>query len=589
SVLFLFFRIILDKNYNQKYLAIDYLDYLNFSSNYIYNYKDYFDKEIINDINAISFKTLSLKELKNYNIIDITSINELKITPKFWITYLDSNFFSSNNQVNKTFIYSNDLDYLNIIYNILINLFNNKVSKLGNVIEVDLDYDYVTNLEIFPLKEVDKYRNLNKKIIWRISSYFYNLDKLNYIKSGDIIIFNGPYVSGYPFYIQNLKEFFINKNLVFGFVEYYNNKNIQKGSIEFAYKLPLKNKIKVFSTYVVKDKNYNGILNSIDLAFNERNCRLILFRFSENLNFSDNIKILKNTYSDILKISDNKIESSFNFVSYLKFIKIISIFSLILFIIYSFASINYYYNFLLDNGYNLNSGLFFGFILGLFILYIMSFLIKIEFIFEVLTLFFISFLIVVFVYREVFLIEFTKKFNFMLIYFKLLFWIIVLGIFVQSVLFNENLYLAINKVSGIKLLLILPIFLGIFLVFSYNDIRLFLLKRVRILDVLIFVILLGFVGVYLIRSGNTGFTFPFESELRNILDNIFIARPRFKEFLIGNPALLFLLYLIYLRDINKMKDYILRFIPFLFLVSFITFSDIIDTFLHIHTPVLMGL
>ncbi|MGB9639028.1 MAG: DUF5693 family protein, partial [bacterium] len=293
SVLFLFFRIILDKNYNQKYLAIDYLDYLNFSSNYIYNYKDYFDKEIINDINAISFKTLSLKELKNYNIIDITSINELKITPKFWITYLGSNFFSSNNQVNKTFIYSNDLDYLNIIYNILINLFNNKVSKLGNVIEVDLDYDYVTNLEIFPLKEVDKYRNLNKKIIWRISSYFYNLDKLNYIKSGDIIIFNGPYVSGYPFYIQDLKEFFINKNLVFGFVEYYNNKNIQKGSIEFAYKLPLKNKIKVFSTYVVKDKNYNGILNSIDLAFNERNCRLILFRFSENLNFSDNIKILK--------------------------------------------------------------------------------------------------------------------------------------------------------------------------------------------------------------------------------------------------------------------------------------------------------
>ncbi len=593
SILFLIFRILLDKTYNYKYLAIDYLDYLNFSSNYVYNYKDYFEKEILNNINAISFKTLSLKELKNYNIVDVVSLRELKINPRFWIALLDSGFFRSvsNNQIDKTFIYTNDLDYLNIIYDILVSLFSNKVSKVGNVIQVDLDYDYVVSLEVFPLKEVEEYRSLGKKIIWRVSSYFYELEKLDYIKSGDIVVFNGPFVAGYPFYLKKLKELFINKNLIFGFVEYYTSKSIQKGAIEFAYNLPVNNKIKLFSTYVVKDKSANSILNSIDLAFNERNCRLILFRFSENLNFYDNINILKKSHNNILKLSNNinKNNDFENINGYLAFIKIISLVALILFIIYSFASVSYYYNFLVENGYNLNGSLFFMFNLFLLILFIFSFVFKIEFIFEVLVLFFVSFLIVVFVYREIFLKEFNNNFNIVLFYFYLVLWVIILGVFVQAVLFNENLYLAINKVSGIKLLLILPIFLSIFLVFNYKEIRLFLVKRIRVIDVLIILFILGGIGVYLLRSGNTGFIFPFESELRSILDNILIARPRFKEFLIGNPALLFLLYFVYLKYTNKLKDYEFKLIPFLFLISFITFSDIVDTFLHVHTPILFGL
>lgn len=591
SFLFLILRILLDKTYNPKYLAVDYLDYLNFSSNYVYNYKDYFEKKILNNVNAISFKTLSLKELKNYNIVDVVSLNELKVNPKFWITTLDSNSFKTNPsfEINRTFIYTNDLDYLNIAYSILANLFPNKVSKVGNVIKVDIDYDYVANLEVFPLKEVEKYRSLGKKIIWRVSSYFYDLEKLNYIKSGDIIVFNGPFVAGYPFYIKKLKELFINKNLIFGFVEYYSSKNIQRGSIEFAYDLPFNNKIKLFSTYVVKDKSANAILNSIDLAFNERNCRLILFRFSDNLNFYDNINILKKTHDNILKLS-NTINKDYNLEEinkYLTFIKIVSFVALILFIVYSFASVSYYYNFLVENGYNLNGSLFFTFNLFLFILFILSFVFKVEFIFEVLVLFFVSFLIVVFIYREIFLREFSS--NIVLFYFKLILWVIILGIFVQAVLFNQNLYLAINKVSGIKLLLILPIFLGIFLVFNYKEIRLFLIKRVRVIDIVVILFIFGVIGVYLLRSGNMGFTFPFETELRNILDNILIARPRFKEFLIGNPTLLFLLYFVYLKYTNKLKDYEFKMIPFLFLISFITFSDIVDTFLHVHTPVLFGL
>ncbi len=50
SFLFLILRILLDKTYNPKYLAVDYLDYLNFSSNYVYNYKDYFEKKILNKV-----------------------------------------------------------------------------------------------------------------------------------------------------------------------------------------------------------------------------------------------------------------------------------------------------------------------------------------------------------------------------------------------------------------------------------------------------------------------------------------------------------------------------------------------------------
>jgi hypothetical protein len=601
ALIYFIFKFLFDKIYYTlipNYLVIDYNDYVNFSSNYVYNYKELLDNEILNYVNGISFKLLSLKELKNNNIIDLISKKELAINPKFWITYLSNDIKS--NDINTTFIYTNDSYYLDSIYSILNRLFPNKVYKLGLVIKVDVDYDYISSLEIFPLKEVEYYRLKNKTIVWRVSSYFYQLNKLDFIRNNDIIIFNGSFISGYPFYLKDLKEFFINKNLIFGVLEYYNVKNIQRGSKELANLLPLENKIKVFSTLTIKDKSPNSIINSVDLAFNERNCKLIFYRFNDNLDFRQNIDLIKDISKNILKINNHiyknkEFNKNYNLIFYLK---LIGILGLIIFIIYSFASINYYYDYLVSQGYNVSNRLFFILsILGLF-MFIFSFIFKIKFIFNILVLLFSSFIIAVFIYREIFekLIDQNMKFNFILVYFKLILYLILFALFIQSVILafdinnNLNLYLGIDKVSGIKLILILPIVLSIFMVFNYREIRYWLLSRMKVMDFIVILTLVGLGGFYLLRSGNTGFTLPFENEIRNILDTIFIARPRFKEFLIGNPILLSLLYFVYLKinSPNVIGNSVFRIIQFLFVFSFITFSDIIDTFLHIHSFVIYG-
>jgi hypothetical protein len=601
ALIYFIFKFLFDKIYYTlipNYLVIDYNDYINFSSNYVYNYKELLDNEILNYVNGISFKLLTLKELKNNNIIDLVSKKELAINPKFWMTYLNNDIKS--NDINSTFIYTNDSYYLDSIYSILNRLFPNKVYKLGLVIKVDIDYDYISSLEIFPLKEVEYYRLKNKTIVWRVSSYFYQLDKLDFIKNNDIIIFNGAFISGYPFYLKDLKEFFINKKLIFGVLEYYNVKNIQRGSKELANLLPLENKIKVFSTLTIKDKSPNAIINSVDLAFNERNCKLIFYRFNDNLDFKQNIDLIKQISKNILKINNHiyknkELNKNYSLIFYLK---LIGFLALILFIIYSFASINYYYDYLISQNYNVSNRLFFILsISGLFLL-ILSFIFKIKFIFNVLVLLFSSFIIVVFIYREIFekLIDQNMKFNFILVYFKLILYLILFALFIQSVILafdinnNLNLYLGIDKVAGIKLILILPIVLSIFMVFNYREIRYWLLSRIKVMDFIIILTLVGLGGFYLLRSGNTGFTLPFENDIRNILDTIFIARPRFKEFLIGNPILLSLLYFVYLKinSSNVIDNRVFRIIQFLFVFSFITFNDIIDTFLHIHSFVIYG-
>jgi len=602
ALIYLIFKFLFDKIYYTiipNYLVIDYNDYVNFSSNYIYNYKELLDNEILDYVNGISFKLLSLRELKNNNIIDLVSKRELAINPKFWITYLSNDIKS--NDINSAFIYTNDNYYLDSIYSILDRLFPNKVYKSGLVIKVDIDYDYISSLEIFPLKEIEYYRLKGETIVWRVSSYFYQLDKLDFIRNNDIIIFNGTFISGYPFYLKNLKELFITKNIIFGFLEYYSVKNIQRGSEELAKLLPLENKIKIFSTLTVKNRSLSSIINSVDLAFNERNCKLIFYRFNDNLSFNQNIDLIKEISTNILKInshiSKNKeFNKNYNLIFYLK---LIGTLSLILFIIYSFASINYYYDYLISQDYNVSNRLFFILsFLGLFIL-VFSFIFKIKFIFNILVLLFSSFIVVVFIYREIFekLIDQNMKFNFILVYFKLILYLILFALFIQSVILgfdisnNLNLYLGIDKVSGIKLILILPIFLSIFIVFNYRDIRYWLLSRMKVMDFVIILFLLGLGGFYLLRSGNTGFTLPFENEIRNVLDTIFIARPRFKEFLIGNPILLFLLYFAYLKinNSNVISNNVFKIIQFLFIFSFITFSDIIGTFLHIHSFVIYSL
>lgn len=89
-------------------------------------------------------------------------------------------------------------------------------------------------------------------------------------------------------------------------------------------------------------------------------------------------------------------------------------------------------------------------------------------------------------------------------------------------------------------------------------------------------------GVYvlLIRTGNEGSAFApaWERQFRHLLDVALEVRPRTKEFLVGHPLLLLGYYLGY-RDRRLL----------LWIVGILGQSSIINTFSHIHTPLVISL
>ena len=101
---------------------------------------------------------------------------------------------------------------------------------------------------------------------------------------------------------------------------------------------------------------------------------------------------------------------------------------------------------------------------------------------------------------------------------------------------------------------------------------------VTYLTILIFAIIAVALIIYISRTGNEGPTSVYETMIRNLLDKILGVRPRTKEFLIGHPLMLALLYYGY-------KD---QYAPLL-LGAVIGQISIVNTYAHIHTPIMVSL
>jgi hypothetical protein len=95
-------------------------------------------------------------------------------------------------------------------------------------------------------------------------------------------------------------------------------------------------------------------------------------------------------------------------------------------------------------------------------------------------------------------------------------------------------------------------------------------------------VVVGILGIALIiyvqRTGNTGQTSAYEVMFRNALRKILGVRPRTKEFLIGHPLMLMMLYYGY-------KE---KYFPLL-LGAVIGQISLVNTYAHIHTPIMISL
>ncbi|MEC8677680.1 MAG: DUF5693 family protein [Candidatus Margulisiibacteriota bacterium] len=187
-------------------------------------------------------------------------------------------------------------------------------------------------------------------------------------------------------------------------------------------------------------------------------------------------------------------------------------------------------------------------------------------------------------YRLTWLLELVK-------FFVLAFAICSVAVLVIIALYSEPMYLNnIQPFWGVKISLLVPILLVGFYYFCgplqinsfFYVLRRLLRLPITYYGLLISVILLFIIMMYLFRSGNYLALSNIEQLVRSFLQDTFVVRPRFKEFLIGYPALIFSCWL----ALNfKKKDFLWLFNG----LGVIGLSSFINSFCHFHTPVMMSI
>jgi hypothetical protein len=147
----------------------------------------------------------------------------------------------------------------------------------------------------------------------------------------------------------------------------------------------------------------------------------------------------------------------------------------------------------------------------------------------------------------------------------------------------------IDRFLGVKYVLVLPPLIALVLYFFTDRFGAKLDPRtagdtpVRVIQLLVGVVLVAGAYVVLQRSGNQSDIAPssFELALRSHLTSILQVRPRFKEFVVAWPALML---------VPALVDEDRRRWGWLFVLAVgVGLGDLIDTFSHLHTPLLVGL
>ncbi len=167
--------------------------------------------------------------------------------------------------------------------------------------------------------------------------------------------------------------------------------------------------------------------------------------------------------------------------------------------------------------------------------------------------------------------------------------VLILGIVtVTGITSTPDFYLGIATAVGIKAGFILPLLLvGLFTLTKKEKSIGEILKhiaesQVRLWWILLAGLLVGMVGLYLLRSGNgTSFVSETELLLRSRLDVIFGVRPRTKE-LIGYSFFCWALMCPAL-DQKRVWSWLLP------VFGTIPFVSVLNSFLHTHTPLLLSL
>ena len=162
----------------------------------------------------------------------------------------------------------------------------------------------------------------------------------------------------------------------------------------------------------------------------------------------------------------------------------------------------------------------------------------------------------------------------------------LVGAMIMSAILAETIFMLRldmfrgTKVSHIAPLIIVPVILWLREEDCYGIITGAVKSNVKFWQLAVGIILLAGLAVYILRTGNEApeLVSELEVQVRKILNNILGVRPRTKEFLIGHPISIVLLY----------YGYKLEMFP-LVMVGLIGQISVINTYAHLHTPLMVSL
>jgi hypothetical protein len=161
------------------------------------------------------------------------------------------------------------------------------------------------------------------------------------------------------------------------------------------------------------------------------------------------------------------------------------------------------------------------------------------------------------------------------------------GLIIAGLFASTSYMLSIDQFRGVKLIIALPPVLTVLLYYlkfkkEGSTLREMFTQPIYIWQVVVLGIL-GVIGaIYLMRSGNTPqVSSEQETQFRVILENLLWVRPRFKTFLLGHPAMILTWAVSFMRIFMGLGLFVL--------FGAIGQADIINTFTHIHTPVIISM
>jgi len=162
------------------------------------------------------------------------------------------------------------------------------------------------------------------------------------------------------------------------------------------------------------------------------------------------------------------------------------------------------------------------------------------------------------------------------------------GLMMGAAMASTSFMLSIDKFSGVKAALILPLLIILLIYYlkgsdkrqSFKDL---MMNHLYIWQIILMGIMFAAGWIYIVRSGNAppSAVSGGERSLRIVLEKLMWVRPRFKEFLIGHPALMLTWAMSYMHQYTGLG--------ILVIFAGMGQAGIMDTFAHIHTPLYITL